>query len=58
MEQKRWIECWSHYCILGHFGKYKILFNPTFVKHYFYKRGEIETMDGCHYEMVNKHGKR
>lgn len=43
--------------MLGRFGKYKILFNPNFVKHYFYKKGEIETMDGHHYEIVKENGK-
>lgn len=57
MKPKKWIECWVHYWMLGRFGKYKILFNPNFVKHYFYKKGEIETMDGHRYEIVKENGK-
>lgn len=57
MERTRWIECWVPYWLHGHFSKYRILFNPSFVKHYFYKKGEVETMDGHRYEIVKENGK-
>ena len=54
MKSKQCIECWVPWCILGNFGKYKILFNPAFIKHHYYKRGEVETMDGHIYEIVKE----
>ena len=57
MKSKRWIECWVPWRILGNFGKYKVFLNPNFIKHYYYKRSKVETMDGHIYEIVKENEK-